>query len=210
VALVAIAVLVCVVVGVKWYMKATVPDPDLRYDLKPWKEWRIRESSEKPDQELSSEHPDVNEGLVFDTNLSDKDSNMPRGELKVFIGSEGSVGGSWYGMYWKTRTRNFQVMNGGFRGKVFPRKIYRSESGEEDPTKLYLMAKGEFLAQETDSDKNRVYNRGGDIYVRGWLTREHYLFGEVTITSDEKYFETFTWKTYRPVRSGLTPFFNIQ
>jgi hypothetical protein len=198
-----ITVLVCVVVGVQWYLKATVPDPDLRDDLKPWKEWRIREASLETEQELSAEHPDVNEGLAFDTNLSDKDSNQPRGELKVFIGSGGSMGGSWYGMYWKTRTRNFQVLGGNFKGKVFPAKIYRDETGKEDPTKLYLMAKGEFLAQETDTEKNRVYNRGGDIYVRGWLTREHYLFGEVTITSDKKYFETFTWKTYRPVRSGM-------
>jgi hypothetical protein len=33
--------------------------------------------------------------------------------------------------------------------------------------------------------------------VQGWLDKEYILTGKVTITSDEKYFETFTWKTYR-------------
>lgn len=199
-ALVVIAILVCVVVGVKWYMKATTKDPDLCYDLKPWKEWRLREASPKPEQELSAEQPDITELLRFDTNLSDKDSNKPRGELGLAIGPDGSVSGRWYGIYHKGRTRSFQILGGNFEGKVYRAKIYRSETGEEDPTKLYLMAKGEFLVQEADSEKGRVYNSAGDIYVRGWLSPEYTLTGEVTITSDEKYFETFTWKTYRPVR----------
>lgn len=200
VALVVIAVLVCVVVGVKWYMKATVPDPDLCYDLKPWREWRLREVNPKPSQELSSEHPDISESLRYDTNLRDTDSNMPRGELSVFIGSKGSVSGKWYGTYHKGRTRSFQILSGDFEGKVYPRKIYRSEGGEEDPTKLYLMAKGEFLVQEADPEKGRMHNSMGDIYVRGWLSPEYHLAGEVSITSDEQYFETFTWKSYRPLR----------
>jgi len=200
VALVVIAVLVCVVVGVRWYMKSTVPDPDLCDDLKPWKEWRIRQASQKPRQEPSDEQPDITKLLRFDTNLRDEDGNMPRGELALAIVSDGSVSGRWYGTYHKERTRSFQIMGGDFEGKVWPRKIYRSETGKEDLSKLYLMAKGEFLVQESDSEKGRVYNSVGDIYVRGWLSPEYHLFGEVTITSDEKYFETFTWKTYRRVR----------
>jgi hypothetical protein len=99
-------------------------------------------------------------------------------------------------------------MEGAFEGKVFPRKVFRSETGEEDPTKLYLMARGKFAVMETDEDKGTVDNKGGDIYIRGWLTREHHLFGEVTITYDEREFETFKWKTLRQKPSLLKSLFN--
>jgi hypothetical protein len=199
-ALLLIAVLVGIVIFVQWHMKATIKDPDLYDYPEPWKEWRVRESSEKPVQEISAEQPAMTEALKYDTNLSEKDSKEPRGELILIIGSEGGVGGNWNGFYHKGRERSFQIMGGGFDGRVFPAKIYCSETGEEDPAKLYLMAKGEFLVQESDSDKGRVNNIFGDIYVRGWLSPDYVLTGEVTITSDEKYFETFTWTSYRPER----------
>lgn len=189
-----IAGLVCVAVFVQWYMKPPDKDPDLCDDLKPWIEWRIRERSQKPEQEPSGKQPDITKTLDFDMNLIDKDINKPRGEMLLAIGTKGSVSGRWYGFYWKTRTRNFQIIGGDFAGKVYPAKIYRSESGEEDPSKLYFIAKGKFLVQEADSKKGRIHNIAGDIYVKGWLNSEYTVTGEVTITSDEKYFETFTWK----------------
>ncbi|MBW8040800.1 MAG: hypothetical protein FVQ85_12460 [Planctomycetes bacterium] len=196
-ALLLIAALFCAVVGVKWYMKANVKDPDLCDDLMAWKEWRLREASEKPIQKPSAEHPVITEGFKFDTNLSEKDGTEPRGELLFFVGPDGGVAGSWHGLYWKTRERNVQIMGGDFAGKAYPAKIYRSETGEEDASKLYLMAKGEFLIQEAYTDKGGIFHRAGDIYVRAWLSRDHVLTGEFTITSDEKYFETFTWNTFR-------------
>ena len=197
IALIIIAVLVLVVFLGQRYMKATAKDPDLCYDLKPWKEWRLREASEKPIPEISAEQPALTEVLKFDTNLKDKESGEPRGELAVYIGTDGGVSGSWGGTYYKGRKRSFQIMGGEFGGRVFPGKIYRDEAEEEDPTKLYLMAAGEFWVQESDSEKGKLVNSMGQIYVQGWLDGEYVLSGEVTITSDEKYFETFTWKTFR-------------
>lgn len=193
IALIIIALLVLVVFLGQRYMKATAKDPDLCYDLKPWKEWRLREASEKPIPEISAEQP----ALTEDTNLKDKESGEPRGELALYIGPDGSIGGSWGGTYYKGRERNFHIMGGSFGGRVYPGKIYRDEADEEDPTKLYIMAKGEFLLQESDTKKGMLYTNAGDIYVQGWLDSEYVLSGEVTITSDEKYFETFTWKTFR-------------
>jgi len=196
-ALIIIGLLVLVVFLVPRYMKATAKDPDLCYDLKPWKEWRLREGSEKPIPEISAEQPALTEELTFDTNLKDKESGEPRGELAVYIGTDGGVGGNWSGLYYKGRKRSFQIMGGLFGGRVYPGKIYRDETGEEDPTKLYLMAGGEFMMQEADTEKGRLLNIGGDIYVQGWLDSEYVLSGEVTITSNEKHFETFTWRTFR-------------
>ncbi|MHC4640759.1 MAG: hypothetical protein ACYS32_03875 [Planctomycetota bacterium] len=196
-ALIIIGLLILIVFLVPRYMKATAKDTDLCYDLKPWKEWRLREASEKPIPEISSEQPALTEELKFDTNLKDKESGDPRGELAVYIGPDGSVGGSWGGAYYKGRERNFDIMGGSFGGRVYPGKIYRDEAGEEDPTKLYLMARGEFMMQESDTKKGMLYTNAGDIYVQGWLDSAFVLSGEVTITSNEKYFETFTWRTFR-------------
>lgn len=197
IALIVIAILVLLVVLGKRYVKMTQKDPDLCYDLKPWKEWRLREASEKPIPEPLPEMPVITEDLKFDTNLKKKGSTDPRGELLLYIGTDGGVGGNWSGTYYKGRERNFDIMGGSFEGRVYPGKIYRDEADEEDPTKLYIMAKGEFLLQESDTNKGMLYTNMGDIYVQGWLDSEYMLSGEVTITSDEDYFETFTWRTSR-------------
>jgi hypothetical protein len=179
-----------------------VKDPDLYDYPEAWKEWRVREASEKPIQEPSAEHPDITEGLKFDIDLSDKESKGPRGELVFFVGPDGGVSGNWNGFYWKTRTVNIQIMGGDFDGRVYPAKIYRSETGEEDTTKLYLMAKGEFLALEADTKEGRVSNIVGDIYMRAWLSPDYVLTGEVTITSVGKDVEKFTCKSQGQVDKG--------
>ncbi len=102
----------------------------------------------------------------------------------------------------KTRTVNIEILVGDFDGRVYPAKICRSESGEEDPSMLYLMAKGEFLVLETDTEKGRVGKIAGDIYVRGWLSPDYVLTGEVTITSVGKDVEKFTCKSYGRVHKG--------
>lgn len=205
-ALLLISCLVCIVIFLKWYLKSPVQDPDLYDYADARKEWRAREKSKKPAQELSAEQSDISEGLKFDTNLSEKDSKEHRGEMILFVSPDGVVAGAWNGFYHKGRTRSFQIMNGGFGGRVHPAKIYRSETGEDDTTKLYLMAKGEFLVLETDTKKGSVERIAGDIYVRGWLSPDYVLTGEVTITSFGKEVEKFTCKSHGSVRKGGTLF----
>jgi hypothetical protein len=200
--LVLIACLVCIVIFLKWYLKSSVKDPDLYDYAEAWKEWSVREASEKPIQKPSGEQPDISGGLKFDTNLSATDSKEPRGEIILFVGPGGGVAGGWNGLYHKGQSRSYQILNGGFGGRVYPAKIYHSESGEEDPTMLYLMAKGEYLVLETDTKNGRVERIAGDIYVRGWLSVDYILTGEVTITSFGKDAEKFTCKSHGSMREG--------
>jgi hypothetical protein len=202
-ALVLIACLVCIVIFLKWYLKSPVQDPDLYDYPEAWKEWRAREKIKKPDQPLSAEQPALTELLKYDTTLSDIENKEPRGEMLLFVVPGGGVSGGWHGLYWKTRTVNIQLMKGGFEGKVYPAKIYRNENGEEDPSMLYMMAKGSFTALKTDTKKGRVSHIGGDIYVRGWLNPEYVLTGEVTVTSFGESVEKFTWKSHSPDRQSL-------
>jgi hypothetical protein len=198
VALVIVIALVCVVYFVRLYMKEPYQDPDLVDDLKPWKEWRLRESGKKPPQDPSAEQPDIKGFLEYDTNVNLPSTGDPRGAIRLGIGPEGSVGGMWYDYYYKKPKINFDIMNGDFAGRTYPGKVYRDENGE-DPSKLYFMAKGTFLIQETDMIKNKVHNRVGDIYVRGWVDPDYATRGEITITSDEDYFETFVWEAPKPL-----------
>jgi hypothetical protein len=197
VALVILIALVCIVYVVRLYLRETPQDPDVVEGLKPWKEWRYRESSEKPPQEPSAEQPDISQGLEYETNAKLPGAGDPRGAIEFVVGSDGSVAGRWHEYYYKKPKINFDIMGGDFAGKTFPAKVYRDENGE-DPSKLYFMAKGEFLIQETDMVKSRVHHRAGDIYVRGWIDPDYATRGEITITSDEDYFETFVWEAAKP------------
>ncbi len=201
--LILIACLVCIVIFLKWYLKSPVKDPDLYDYPEAWKEWRAREKSKKPAQPLSAEQPALTEPLKYDTTLSDIESKEPRGEMILFVSPDGGVFGVWNGLYWKTRTVNIQLMGGDFDGKVYPAKIFRNENGEEDPSMLYMMAKGNFTALKTDTKNGRVSHIGGDIYVRGWLSPEYVLTGEVTITSFGGEVEKFTWKSHSPERQSV-------
>lgn len=204
--LVLIACLVFIVIFLKWYLKSSVQDPDLHDYPEAWKEWSVREASKKPSQEPSAVQPDISEGVKIETNLSDKESGEPRGEMILFVGPDGGVAGNWNGLYHKGESRSYQILNGGFGGRVYPAKVYRSESGRVDPTMLYIMAKGEYLVLETDTTKGGVENITGDIYLRGWLSPDYVLTGEVTITSFGKDVEKFTCKSHSNVRKGGASF----
>lgn len=195
VGLLIVIALVFLVYFVQWYLRKTAKDPDICYDLTPWKEWRLRQSSEKPQQEPSEEQPDITETVRFDTNAELR--SEPRGEIWLAMHPDGTVMGSWYGRYYKKPKINFDIMGGGFNGHTYPRKIYRGEDGE-DRSKLYFIAKGTFLVAETDFEKDKLIHRSGDIYVTGWVSPDYSAMGKITITSDEKYFETFDWKAIRP------------
>jgi len=198
VGLIVVLLLVILVASVRWYHKGAAKDPDFCDDLAPWKEWRLREANAKPPAKPSAQHPAVTQTLAFDTNAYLR--GEPRGAIDLVILPDGSVKGAWSGQYYKKPKVNFDIMNGGFEGRVYPRKVYRDDNGE-DPSRLYLMAKGQFLVAESDFDKNTLHHRGGAIYVRGWLSRDYSVSGAITITSDEKHSEEFDWKAAGPVKN---------
>lgn len=197
VGLIIVLLLVAVVYGVQRYMKSHTPDPDTAQDLTPWKEWQLREKSEKPVPPISEKQAKVTGAIKFDMNAHLMGTEDPRGELALFVGSEGQISGNWSGTYSNDKKDNIDVQNGRFDGKVYPGKIYRDEKGE-DPSKLYFLGKGKFMAHKTSADAKQYHIIGGDIYARGWLSPDLSVAGEIIITSDEKYFQTFSFKAARP------------
>ena len=166
------------------------PDPDTAEGLAPWQEWRLRQMIQTDEQQqASSEQPKITKSLEYDTNA--RLDNEPRGAISLVIGPGGVVGGVWYGTYHTEKKEQCDIQGGGFEGKTYPAKIYRDENGE-DPSKLYFLAKGGFAFHKFKTGKFRII--GGDIYVKGWLNRDYSVKGQITITSNEKYFETFDFK----------------
>jgi hypothetical protein len=197
VGLIVVLLLVVVVFGFQRYQKSHTPNPDTANDLKPWKEWRLREKSEKPVGPISEKQAKIPGSIKFDMNAHLPGTEDSRGELALFIGSEGQVTGAWSGIYSNAKRDNFDVQGGRFEGKVFPGKIYRDEKGD-DPSKLYFLAKGKFMIHKTSADAKQYQIMGGDIYIRGWLSPDLSVAGEIIITSDEKYSETFDFKAASP------------
>ncbi|MGD0571386.1 MAG: hypothetical protein ABSB11_00020 [Sedimentisphaerales bacterium] len=197
VGLIIVLLLVAVVYGVQRYMKSHTPDPDTAQDLTPWKEWRLREKPEKPVPPISEKQAKIPGTIKFDMNARLLGTETPRGDLVLSVGSEGQIYGDWSGTYSNDKRDNFDVQNGHFDGKVYPGKIYRDEKGE-DPSKLYFLGKGTFMVHKTSADAKQYRILGGDIYVRGWLSPDLSVAGEIIITSDEKYFQTFSFKAARP------------
>ncbi|MHC4529821.1 MAG: hypothetical protein ACYS29_18265 [Planctomycetota bacterium] len=127
VALVILVVLICVVFGVKLYLKRPPPDPDMAEDLAPWTEWEIRESIQKRPVPVSAQQPKITMPLEYSMNVRLAGKTDPRGNLDLFIGPDGAVGGLWYGWYYKTRQINCDIMGGTFSGQTFAaKKIRRS------------------------------------------------------------------------------------
>jgi hypothetical protein len=48
---------------------------------------------------------------------------------------------------------------------------------------------------ETNNKSNQVRNLIGDAYIRGWLSPDNSVSGELIITTDEKNFYLYTWQT---------------
>jgi len=190
-------VVVIVVVLAQRVMKETVKDPDTCLDLEPWKEWRLRESNPKVLQEPSEKQPDITKGVQYDVNVNYQDEN--RGQLYLVIQPDGIVIGAWHGHYHKEKSKlGVDIQDGDFAGYVCPLKIYRDENGE-DPSKLYFIAKGDFLIHEYDL-KSKYHIITGDLYVTGWVESDCAVHGKVVITSDEKYSEAFDWMASHPVK----------
>jgi hypothetical protein len=187
--LIIVGLVVLVYLGKLWVKKRT-PDPDLTHNLPVWKEWRLREKSTKEPAQVSEEQPQITNVLSYKASVDLKGTREQRGDISITITPDGSVFGDWKGNYWRDSKDNFDG-GGSFEGKTYPAKIYTDPNGQ-DPSKLYFLAKGQFILHQSDL-KKKYRIRGGDIYVNGWIGTDYFVGSEITITSDEKYFETFIW-----------------
>jgi len=136
------------------------------------------------------EQPQLSKPLGIVAKASEEDK--PRGQLELLIMSDGSVQGHWGGQYRISKYVDYQVMGCQFKGLVDPEEVYSDDEGE-DPSKLFFISKGPFSILETNDDNGKVRSLGGHIYVRGWLSLDNSIDGEIILTNDEQNFYLYTW-----------------
>ena len=161
-------------------------DPNL-----PWNQESRLVRPGRPIQPPVPQQPNIDTLLVFTAPAVHADAD--RGEIMLGLAPDGRIEGTYSGEYRPTADLHRQVMACRFRGNIDSSKIYSDKQGP-DHSKLFFIAKGTFLILETNSRTSRVRSVKGYIYVTGWLDTEYYAAGEITITSDKRTFETFTWQ----------------
>jgi len=118
-----------------------------------------------------------------------KENEQDRGKVEILITPQGRVSGSWFADYFPKQGLRYEVVASSFKGNIAPEYVYKDDYGE-DPSKLSIITKGNFLILETRTKKGTVRKSNGSIFVTGWVDDEYDITGKVTITSDKKtYFE---------------------
>jgi len=188
-ALLLMILLIVVLAGLIWLDPSALfnrPDPDL-----PWnEEFRLLKAGEEG-QWPSEEQPNITKALLFEADAEQEDSR--RGKIAMVIRPDGRIKGGWTAEYNASPEINLAVMACSFKGNIDASKIYKDDYGE-DRSKLYFITKGKFIMLESNSKTNRNRSVKGHIYVTGWLDTEYNGSGEITITSDKRSFETFSWQ----------------
>lgn len=141
--------------------------------------------------------PPLKEHLRYTTGVYA--GNKPRGEIELYIWTDGDVTGSWTAAYVEKTDRNryYKTMQESVEGRktntiwgnTAPLKIYKDGRGE-DKSKLYFITSGAFLLQESTEHRNLA----GSIYVTGWIDKNYNAEGQLFLLSGfgpEP--EMFTW-----------------
>jgi hypothetical protein len=158
----------------------------------PWnEERRIVPPGEEVKQPKEGQ-PKILENLAFAGKIME--NNEVKGEVGLFILTNGRIKGVWEGKYNPEPDITWEVMGSRFKGNIDPTKIYSDKDGE-DPRKLYFIAKGKSLILETNSKTDKIRTATGAIYVTGWLDNEYNAVGKVTITSDKKTYKEYCWQS---------------
>ncbi len=200
--LVLIVVIVCIIGVLIWLGPKAIfrgADSGLPWD----EEGRLVRADQKV-KEPKEGQPKITENLAFEGKImEDKDV---KGMVGMFILTDGRIKGVWTGTYKPEPDITWEVQGSRFKGNIDPTKIYKDDSGAEDPSKLYFIAKGSFLILETNSKTDKIKTASGAIYITGWLDNEYKAVGKITITSDKKTYWEYPWQS-EGVETKMVPDF---
>jgi hypothetical protein len=183
------------------FQKETQKDPS--GDLLPWKEKDRLAAKGRPVQMPSPSQPPL-AGMIGYKSYP-KENDEDRGEISLLIDTDGRVKGNWSGDFREGADISYAVLAGAFDGNIDPSKVFRDKS-DQDPSKLYFIAKGSFILLGENRKNNDSFQRRGEIYVTGWIAGDYTVIGKITLTSDRKNFRVFTWDGYRSNKNALSIF----
>ena len=130
------------------------------------------------------------------------DLHLARSVVKVVARSaDGNVQGGWNADYTKGRKPKMNyVMNAEFEGNIDPTVMFFDENGD-DPTKLFIIAKGKIRILATNYDNGKIQPSVQDIWISGWVGKDQRAKGEMLLIMDKELYQTFNWKGSPPIQS---------
>lgn len=117
-------------------------------------------------------------------NASVQRNNAPRGNLHLLFGKDCRVTADWVSGYEHDKTK--YQLESRMKGNIVPSKLYSDPNHNEDPTRLFFIAKGPYT-QTAKTHDNLSQTEQGTAYILGWLCPDNSAEGTITITTDQKW-----------------------
>lgn len=180
-----------VVIGVLIYFMRAGSPVALDKGDKPWNEWESlqKEIEKEPLPKPNENQPVLSKMMMFENTAVT--NGEERGELSILLNTNGNIEGGWGGKYMVNKDE-YEIMGCKLKGFVVATKIYKDEQGNEDPSKLYFIAKGPFTLLKWGDKVRSVL---GQAYVTGWIDKEYNAVGKLTLTSDKINAQVFEWQS---------------
>ena len=122
-----------------------------------------------------------------------KRQGQTAGSVQVMIAPTGVVLGSWNGEY-TTEDKTILTYQTSFAGNVDGSKTFTDSQGNENPSLLYFVAKGNFSKQAYNTRTTRGSVGAGKSFIAGWLHPDGGARGEIVLSYGADEFEKWTWE----------------
>jgi hypothetical protein len=156
----------------------------------PWKYENLIRGPNQPVKSVTksasaSSKPVINKPLELKGEVATK--NAKRGQITFTIQPDGTIDGNWQCQY--SYTHAAYVISAVFKGNT---DVTQTFSG--DPSKLFLIAMGDFDQKATNLESGAETQTKGTVYFRGWLNSDFTASGTISITTDKKWHADYNWR----------------
>jgi hypothetical protein len=156
-----------------WANEALIKDPNLP-----------AQPPKKP--VANSAKPVITKPLVFKGEVAVKDAK--RGQVVFTIQPDGTLSGNWQCQY--SYTHATYEITATFKGNTDT-----TQNAIDDTSKLYLIAKGDYVQKATNLESGEITETKGTAYFSGWLSSNLAASGTLSITDNKKWHADYTWNT---------------
>ncbi|MDO8301699.1 MAG: hypothetical protein Q7T18_00505, partial [Sedimentisphaerales bacterium] len=133
----------------------------------------------------NSTKPVISKPLALKGEVASKDTQ--RGQVVFTIQPNGTLSGDWQCQY--SYTHSAYVITATFKGNTDV-----TQNAPDDTSKLYLIARGDFLQKATNLESGEITETKGTVYFSGWLGSDLAASGTLSITTDKKWHADYNWQ----------------